>query len=96
MDGVCDRGDEAMLTSLCALLSRIGSYECREYSGGDDPMAGEAYWSTMSVMFRDVEGVIRCLRELAMLDLQRSTELGVWSCRSGRENLELAAVITKA
>jgi len=72
------------------------SYDCREHSRGDEPKAGDAYWPTMLVMLRDAEGVVRLLREPAMVDLQRHTEPGIWNCRSDREEVELAAVINDA
>jgi len=50
----------------------------------------------MLVMLRDAEGVVRLLREPAMVDLQRHTEPGIWNCRSDREEVELAAVINDA
>ena len=58
-------GDVVMLVDT--VLPGIGSYNLREYSGGDEPIAGDAYVSTMLVMLRDAEVVVRLLRELAML-----------------------------
>ena len=59
--------DEDMLTSPCPRPLRIGSYDRREYSGSDDPIAGDAYLSTILVTLRDAGGVFLLLRELAIL-----------------------------
>ena len=60
-------GDEDVLMSMYAVLPGMGSYDRREYSGGDEPENGDAYLSTTLVMLRNVEVVVRLLRELAML-----------------------------
>ena len=60
-------GEEDLLTSPCPRPLRRGSYLRREYPAGDEPIAGDAYLSTTSVMFRDAEGVVFLLLELAML-----------------------------